>query len=150
MFKIFCTYICWIIYKMQHLEVSGAVRHIYIYMCVYIYIYVVRQLRVKFTSVPCESYIFFNVSPNILCNFHEESKHMLSEEWVLLIVVHVYFTYRGADKSLSWPDWKSNRKVAIFCPTWRPGWMDNLQNFFFEWLAKVGVWSCSLFPSWWG
>ena len=34
-FKIFCTYICWIIYKMQHLEVSGAVRH------------VVRQLRVK-------------------------------------------------------------------------------------------------------
>ena len=28
MFKIFCTYICWIIYKMQHLEVSGAVRHI--------------------------------------------------------------------------------------------------------------------------
>ena len=43
MFKIFCTYICWIIYKMQHMEVSGAVRHIYIY----IYIYVVRQLRVK-------------------------------------------------------------------------------------------------------
>ena len=29
MFKIFCRYICWIIYKMQHLEVSGAVRHIY-------------------------------------------------------------------------------------------------------------------------
>ena len=37
MFKIFCTYICWIIYKMQHLEVSGAVRHIYVF----------RQLRVK-------------------------------------------------------------------------------------------------------
>ena len=30
---------------MQHLEVSGAVPHIYIY--IYIYIYVVRQLRVK-------------------------------------------------------------------------------------------------------
>ena len=29
----------------KHLEVSGAVRHIYIY--IYIYIYVVRQLRVK-------------------------------------------------------------------------------------------------------
>ena len=29
---------------MQHLEVSGAVRHIYIY--IYIYIYVIRQLRV--------------------------------------------------------------------------------------------------------
>ena len=28
MFKIFCTYICWIIYKMQRLEVSGVVRHI--------------------------------------------------------------------------------------------------------------------------
>ena len=29
MFKIFCTYICWVIYKMQHLEVSDGVRHIY-------------------------------------------------------------------------------------------------------------------------
>ena len=28
MFKIFCTYICCIIYKMQHLEISGAVRYI--------------------------------------------------------------------------------------------------------------------------
>ena len=33
MFKIFCTYICWIIYKMQLLEVSGVVWHIYIYIC---------------------------------------------------------------------------------------------------------------------
>ena len=32
---------------MQHLKVSGAVRHIYIY--IYIYIYVIRQLKVK----PC-------------------------------------------------------------------------------------------------
>ena len=40
MLKIFCTYICWIIYKTQHLEVSGAVRHIYMY--------VVRQLMVNF------------------------------------------------------------------------------------------------------
>ena len=32
---------------MQHLEVSGAVRHIYIY----IYIYVVRQLRVNKQSL---------------------------------------------------------------------------------------------------
>ena len=32
---------------MQHLEVSGAVRHIYIY----IYIYVVRQLRVKHLKI---------------------------------------------------------------------------------------------------
>ena len=30
---------------MQHLEVSGAVRHIYIY--IYIYIYVIRRLKVK-------------------------------------------------------------------------------------------------------
>ena len=36
---------------MQHLEVSGAVRHIYIYMYIYIYIYiyiyVIRRLKVK-------------------------------------------------------------------------------------------------------
>ena len=32
---------------MQHLEVSGAVRHLYIYIYIYIYIYVVRKLRVK-------------------------------------------------------------------------------------------------------
>ena len=48
MFKIFCTYICGIIYKMQHLEVSGALRHIYIY--IYIYIYVVQQLRVNINT----------------------------------------------------------------------------------------------------
>ena len=30
---------------MQHLEVSGAVRHIYIY--IYIYIYVIRRLKVN-------------------------------------------------------------------------------------------------------
>jgi len=39
-------------------------------------------------------------------------------------------------------NWKNNRKFAIFRPTrrsllpWRPGWTDNLLNFF-EWLAKV-------------
>ena len=38
-------------------------------------------------------------------------------------------------------DWKNNWKVAIFLPTqrsllpWRPGWTDNLLNFF-DWLAK--------------
>ena len=32
---------------MQHLEVSGAVQHIYIYMYIYIYIYVIRRLKVK-------------------------------------------------------------------------------------------------------
>jgi len=41
------------------------------------------------------------------------------------------------------PGLKNNWKVAIFRPTWRsllprrPGWTDNLLNFFFEWLAKV-------------
>ena len=33
---------------MQHLEVSGAVRHIYIY----IYIYVIRRLKVKDYAIP--------------------------------------------------------------------------------------------------
>ena len=57
------------------------------------------------------------------------------------------FLYRGADKSLARPDRKNNWKVAIFRPTRRsllprrPGWTDNLLNFFFEWLAKVRVWS---------
>jgi hypothetical protein len=60
MFKIFCTYICWIIYKMQHLDVSGAVRHIYIYIYIYICVCVsvVRQLRVNFLepSGPLQAY----------------------------------------------------------------------------------------------
>ena len=57
--------------------------------------------------------------------------------------------YRGADKSLAWPDWKNNWKFAIFRPTQRsllprrPGWTDKLLNFF-EWLAKVRVWSLQL------
>ena len=55
---------------------------------------------------------------------------------------------QGADKSLARSDWKSNWKVAIFRPTprsllpRRSGWTDNITNvFFFEWLAKVRVWS---------
>jgi len=54
--------------------------------------------------------------------------------------------YRGADKTLARSDWKYNWKVATFHPTrssllpQRPGWTDNLLNFF-EWLAKVRVWS---------
>jgi hypothetical protein len=54
MFKIFCTYICCIIYKMQHLEVSGVVRHIYIY----IYIYVVRQLKIDSVLYRAENICF--------------------------------------------------------------------------------------------
>jgi len=47
--------------------------------------------------------------------------------------------YMDADKSLAQPDKKKNWKVAIFHPTqrsllpWRPGWKDNLLNFF--WVA---------------
>jgi len=46
---------------------------------------------------------------------------------------------QGADKSFARPDWKNNWNVAIFCPTQRsllpqrPGWTDNLPNFF--WVA---------------
>ena len=62
---------------------------------------------------------------------------------------YVYLlTYRGADKSLARPDSKNNWNVAIFRPTRRsllprrPGWMDkHFWLFFFEWLAKVIVWS---------
>jgi len=61
----------------------------------------------------------------------------------------VHTPYRGADKSLARPDQKNNWKVAIFLPTRRslllrrPGWTDKLLNFF-EWLAKVRVWSLEL------
>jgi len=47
-----------------------------------------------------------------------------------------YKFYRGADKSLTRPDWKNNWKVAIFRPTRmsllprRSGWTDNILNFF--------------------
>jgi len=53
--------------------------------------------------------------------------------WALL---HNINNYRGADKSLARPNWKSNWKVAIFrlmqrslLPQ-RPGWRYNLLNYF--------------------
>jgi len=65
--------------------------------------------------------------------------------------------YRGADKSYAQLDWKSNWKVAIFRQTkWsllprRPGWTDNLLNFFFlSGLQKSYYGRCTLFPSWSG
>ena len=51
-FKIFCTYICWIIYKMQLLEVSGVVRRVY----------VVRQLKVNVSLCTWMYLIFCFVS----------------------------------------------------------------------------------------
>ena len=65
-------------------------------------------------------------------------------------------TYRGADKSLARPDWKNNWKVAIFRPTRRsllprrPGWTDNLLNWFLSGLQNLEFGRCSLFPSWSG
>ena len=47
--------------------------------------------------------------------------------------------YKGAEKSLARHDWKNNWKLAIFRPTRRsllprrPGWTDNVLNFF--WIA---------------
>ena len=55
--------------------------------------------------------------------------------------------YRGADKSLARPNWKNNWKVAIFRLTRRsllprrPGWTDDLLNFFLSGLQKLRVWS---------
>ena len=80
--------------------------------------------------------------------------HQKFTDWILDI-------YRGADKSLARPDWKNNWKVATFHPTrrsllpWRPGWTDNLLNFFFwggggSGLQKLEFGHCSLFPSWLG
>ena len=86
-------------------------------------------------------------------------RRMSIKERVFIFALDVFFAatyvhpqipwnmfYRGADKSLARPDWKNNWKVPIFCPKrrsmlpHRPGWTDSLLNFF-EWLAKVRVWS---------
>jgi len=61
--------------------------------------------------------------------------------------------YRCNNMSLARPDWKNIWKVAIFRPTRsllprRPGWTDNLLNFFFlSGLQKLEFGRCSLFPS---
>ena len=88
-----------------------------------------QHCRLKYTGIWC---CVGQVVPNILkdhCAFicsvqPSKNNHMQS--------------YRGADKSLAWLDWK-NWTVATFRPTqrslllWRPGWTDNLLNFF--WVA---------------
>ena len=51
MFKIFCTYICLIIYKMQHLEVRGAVRHTYIYIYIYVCVCVCVVLPLRVNNI---------------------------------------------------------------------------------------------------
>ena len=63
--------------------------------------------------------------------------------------------YRSADNSLARPDWKNSWMVAIFRPkrrsllSRRPGWTDNLLNFFFflSGLQKLEFDRCRLFPS---
>ena len=68
-------------------------------------------------------------------------------------VINPGLVYRGADKSLARPDWKNNWKVAIFRLTQRsllqrrPGWTDNILNFFLSGLQKLEFGRCSLFPS---
>ena len=70
--------------------------------------------------------------------------------WYVMFVV--WYTYRGADKSLARPDWKNNWKVAIFRPTRsllprRPGWTDNFLNCFWVSCTKLEFGRCSLFSS---
>ena len=67
------------------------------------------------------------------------------------------YYYRGADKSLDWPDWKNNWKVTIFRLTKRSllprrsGWTDKFLIFFFlSGFQKLEFGRCSLFPSWSG
>ena len=70
MFKIFRTHICWI-YKMQHLEVSGAVRHTYMSfgswstnISLLNLIFVDMQHNLHFSSKKCHAFhniIFFGV-----------------------------------------------------------------------------------------
>jgi hypothetical protein len=60
--------------------------------------------------------------------------------------------YRGADKSLAQPDWKNSWKVAIFYPTRRslllrrPGWTDNLLNFFWMACKSQSLVTVAFFP----
>ena len=74
---------------------------------------------------------------------------------------YVLLTYKGADKSLAWPDWKGNWKVATFssdaeaiatAETWLDGQYSYFYLFFFFWsgLQKLEFGRCSLFPSWSG
>jgi len=101
-------------------------------------------------QTPYFRFIIFNLllswAPNQLLkeftmtNFIQKSiKCFKNEYWVVGI-------YRGAGKSLARPEWKNNWKVIIFRPTRRsllprtPGWTDNLL-IFFDWLAKIRVWS---------
>jgi len=59
----------------------------------------------------------------------------------VLVACRSHDINRGVDKSLARPDWKKKIwKFVIFHPTGksllprRPGWTDNLMNFFF-WVA---------------
>jgi hypothetical protein len=89
---------------------------------------------------------FFIITALITSHFNNQNPFWIWNMWA----EDKMCPYRGAGKSLVRPDWKKNWKVAIFRPTRRsllprrPGWTDNLLNFF-EWLAKVRVWSLLLF-----
>ena len=75
--------------------------------------------------------------------------HVITQKNTVLI-------YRGADKSLAWPDWKkllrgrhfpSDMEVIAAAETC---WTDNLLNFFLSVLQKLEFGRCSFFPSWSG
>ena len=69
--------------------------------------------------------------------------------------LRISYNYKGADKSLAWPDWKNNWKVAIFrldvgviaaAETWLDG---QPSEFFLSGLQKFEFGRCSLFlPGW--
>ena len=90
---------------------------------------------------------------------HSGSKRFRAKYLLALPGIKISFlggTYRGTDKSLARPDWKNKWKIATFRPTGsllprRPGWTDNLLNFFFlSGLQKLEFGRCSLLPSWSG
>ena len=72
-------------------------------------------------------------------NFLEHSGPLQACNGTALTYVWTWFIFalcRSADKTLDWPDWKNNWKVAIFLPTRmsllprRPGWTDKHLNCF--------------------
>jgi len=65
----------------------------------------------------------------------------------IVFIIHPIFQIWPHQTTTCSLDWKNNWKVTIFSPMrrsllpWRPGWMDNLLNFFLSGLQKLEQWA---------
>ena len=149
------------------------------WVCVFVALGILRAMRMRHIVVcglPCST-IFFHIFPS-MARFSKIKKllntkfvfwfslQLLSKTFLILRriersmikkYIDLRVKYRSADKSLARPNWKNNWKVAIFRATRRsllprrPGWTDNLVNFFFlSGLQTLEFCGCRLFSSWSG